>query len=650
MALWVALWFAPTRVYWLVTACGLPRFLTLVAEDGFSLPEIGASGQPRRNHSDYAVKLGPYPADSLKDRYPPTDAGPGLTALDPAEYGEGNAVKLNLWKAYLLVGALSVALYFLSHNPEFQMVLYDATGFVAVGAILVGVRRNRPAHRLPWLLVAGGLLAYTLGDAIWSAYDLVLHRPAPWPSAADFLWLACPPLIALGLTAMLRRRGSGRDIEGALDALIIATGAGALSWGFFMAPYAADAALGVFAKIVSIAYPLGDIVLVAVIVRLLVAPGQRLLSHRLMAVAICGTLVADVVWSVQALSGTYYTGHFVDIGWLVFYWLMGAAALHPSMGAESEAGQRTRRPSRARLVVLAAAASLAPVTLVIQAHRGVALDVPVLAGASIFMFSLVVLRMERLVREVDSKMQQLKVQGKILRGSLDTRDSLESQLRYQALHDPLTDLANRTLFGDRMGHAISHMSRTGHAVSVLFLDLDDFKAINDTLGHEAGDHLLVDVGDRIKRLVRNADTAARLGGDEFAILLDGMAEGVDAHIVTDRILESLGFPFLLEGREVDVHVSIGIAISDDPTVTGQELLRRADVAMYSAKGKGKNGFAVYEPRMQDEVVGRIKLRSELKHAIEQGELRAVYQPIVELLPARSSPPKLSSGGSIPPRG
>jgi diguanylate cyclase (GGDEF)-like protein len=535
------------------------------------------------------------------------------------------------WKVFLGIGAISTLTYFLIGEPKAQMLLYQATGIVSVGAVLVGVRRNRPASVHPWILLALGISAWVIGDAIWNSYELVLHRVAPWPSTADFIYLVGPVLMAFGLTGMLRRRGAPRDIEGVLDALIIAAGAGAVSWAFFMAPYAADTSLNGVTQAVAVAYPLTDVLLLAVIVRLLLAPGSHTASHRLLAAAVACTLVGDVVYSVQSLHGTYYTGHIVDISWLAFYWLIAAAAMHPSMAKPTQTveggGQRLRR---SRLVMLAIAASLGPLTLVIQWLRDAPLDIPVIAGESIFLFLVVLVRMERLVVSVANKVDQLKTQSSLLQGSLEQREKLEVQLRHQASHDPLTDLANLNLFNDRLDHAIRRIARTGEAVGVLFLDVDDFKVVNDTLGHDAGDQVLVALGQRMRSVLRGSDVAARIGGDEFAILLEAMTAPTDAVTAAKRLLTALDAPFQVDGKAITVHASVGAASTEDQTANSQELLRQADTAMYAAKSAGKHRSVVYEPSMQDQLFGELRLLAQIQTGIERKEFRAFYQPIVDL--------------------
>ncbi|HWB72655.1 MAG TPA: EAL domain-containing protein [Egibacteraceae bacterium] len=213
------------------------------------------------------------------------------------------------------------------------------------------------------------------------------------------------------------------------------------------------------------------------------------------------------------------------------------------------------------------------------------------------------------------------------------RKRLEQQLAHQALHDPLTDLANRTLFTDRVQHALARASRSGNPVAVLFLDLDDFKQINDTSGHGAGDELLIAVAGRLRDSVRTADTVARLGGDEFAVLVeDGALEEVGR--LAQRLLEALSAPFPLDGTEAFVTASIGAAVSTDAGQAAAELLRNADAAMYQAKQSGKGRYARFQSTMHEELLRQLRLKTDLRHALERGELRLVYQPTVELQTGR----------------
>jgi len=222
------------------------------------------------------------------------------------------------------------------------------------------------------------------------------------------------------------------------------------------------------------------------------------------------------------------------------------------------------------------------------------------------------------------------------------RKALEAELAHQAFHDPLTGLANRTLFRDRVEHALSRLGRADarhERAAVLFLDLDDFKMVNDSLGHAAGDALLETVARRLLSATRGCDTVGRLGGDEFAVLLEGMAEDGDVQAVVERIYASLRVPVALDGTDVRAAASIGVAYAHG-VADADKLLRNADVAMYHAKAAGKGRHAVFEPAMHAAVLARIGLERDLRRAVsrlgqsEEGEFFLVYQPVVELADGR----------------
>jgi len=209
------------------------------------------------------------------------------------------------------------------------------------------------------------------------------------------------------------------------------------------------------------------------------------------------------------------------------------------------------------------------------------------------------------------------------------RKALEEQLKHQAFHDPLTGLANRVLFIDRVEHALARSARTPHSLAVLFLDIDDFKTVNDSLGHGAGDQLLVVVAQRLRSVLREGDTAARLGGDEFAILLEDADEEAPTQ-VAERILTALRRPAAVQHRELSTRASIGVALRASPKQSAEELLRNADIAMYTAKAKGKARVEVFEPGMQEAAINRLELRGDLEAALEQSQFTLNYQPIVSL--------------------
>jgi diguanylate cyclase (GGDEF)-like protein/PAS domain S-box-containing protein len=209
------------------------------------------------------------------------------------------------------------------------------------------------------------------------------------------------------------------------------------------------------------------------------------------------------------------------------------------------------------------------------------------------------------------------------------RRALEDQLTYQAFHDSLTGLANRALFSERITHALDRGVRRRNLIAVLFIDLDDFKTVNDSLGHAAGDELLIAVATRIRASIRPEDTCARLGGDEFAVMVESINDPDGAVTVARRILEAMAEPLTIAGSDVTVQGSIGIALGSGDQ-NASEIMRSADLAMYRAKGEGKGRYALYEPSMHELVLERLELKADLQRAVLAQEFAVHYQPIVTL--------------------
>jgi diguanylate cyclase (GGDEF)-like protein/PAS domain S-box-containing protein len=212
---------------------------------------------------------------------------------------------------------------------------------------------------------------------------------------------------------------------------------------------------------------------------------------------------------------------------------------------------------------------------------------------------------------------------------ITARHELEQQLTHQAFHDALTGLANRALFRDRLGHAMARARGTG-GYGVLFLDLDDFKTVNDSLGHAAGDALLREMTTRLSTCLRDGDTAARLGGDEFAILLEDVESDQHCIDIAQRLLDAMSLSFDVLGTEISSSASIGIAIGSAGPASPEDLMRNADLALYDAKKNGKNRYAVFAPTMHEQALARLSLTSDLRHAVDRSELVVHYQPLVAL--------------------
>ena len=237
---------------------------------------------------------------------------------------------------------------------------------------------------------------------------------------------------------------------------------------------------------------------------------------------------------------------------------------------------------------------------------------------------------ELLEGQVTQRTSELKAANDRLKLDLEERKRVELSIRHMAHHDALTDLPNRTLFRDRLTHAMAQADRYHQILAVLFLDLDRFKAINDTLGHNVGDQLLKMAAERLRTCIRDCDTVARLGGDEFTIIVEDIVEVQDAAIVAQKILDTLSQPFNLYSHEVFISVSIGITLYPNDDENADNLLRNADSAMYRAKEYGRNNYQFYVADMNIKARERLMLESQLRRAMDRDEFTLHYQPRVDL--------------------
>jgi diguanylate cyclase (GGDEF)-like protein/PAS domain S-box-containing protein len=767
--------------------------------------------------------------------------------------------------------------------PRYHLVLWGLLGLSASAAVVVGAVMNRPQRRLPWLLLALSLATFVTGDITYDVLTSILHWNNPFPSVADAFYLVTYPLLTLGLLGMVRARRREKDIGALLDALIVTVACALLSWVYLIQPYVRAHDMTLFQKITSIAYPLGDIAILCLLVRLVLTGAVRNRSLGLLTLGGVGVLAADAAYGAIQLNGTWKVGGPTDLGWVLFYVCWGAAALHPSMRQlTAEQPRREKHLSLATLLVLSTTTLVAPGLLVWQAATsGAARDGGVIGAASALLFVLVMGRMtglaraqatqvrreralraigERLVAaseidEVDAaaiegvramvgsgvtacvvtvaegmrrrviagdppglagglleleetdgrvvgvrgldgaripfgsgtRWESMVLSGRdgpsrrvlfahsgrlplgseavvdalasqltlavdrvqlakalhqrqsearfrsliqnasdvilvadanggvrfetpsteavlgysleaanalsltsllhpddtnsaaalieaMLAGSrsgpimaewrvrhldgrwldmeviandlsegariagvvltlrdVSDRKVLEDELRHRAFHDSLTNLANRVLFGDRVEHALTRRARSGTDVSVLLVDVDDFKVVNDTLGHAAGDELLVQMADRLVHCLREGDTVARLGGDEFAICIEVVAgTQPDVASTAQRILDVVRAPFPVAGIDIAARVSIGVSTADQATEGPADMLREADLALYAAKNAGKGSYQFFEPSLHRMVLARLERRAALEEAIEGGQLLLHYQPVMRL--------------------
>jgi diguanylate cyclase (GGDEF)-like protein len=510
------------------------------------------------------------------------------------------------WLVWLAGGALAVTGYLLVPWEDWVgEALYDGLGLVSAIMIVLAVRWHRPARPAAWYLFAAGQALWVVGDVLFSLYRYALHEE-PFPSIADVFYLAAYPLLIAGLALLIRGRSAGRDRAGLLDAGILATGLALLSWTFLMRPITLDASLDPATQLISLAYPIADVLMLAMAVRLFTTPGARSASYRLLVGALLLLLGSDVAFSVVTTFASY-TGGLMDAGWLLSYVVWAAAALHPSMRSLSEVEPaKAGTVGRGRLVLLAATVMLAPAVLLEEGLRDPdGIDWVAIAVGGFSLSLLVLARAWGLVAQIQRQ---------------------AARLSALALVDDLTGLANRRRLEGLIRTALA--GRTPSGVQVILFDLDDFKAINDRLGHHVGDRLLIAVGERARAAVRPTDTVARLGGDEFAILLPATS-AAEADEIIDRLAERLRRPFLLGDHQLLVGASVG-ATDDAGTTDPFELLRRADLAMYAAKAAGTNRYQRFRPELDCRAHEHARLGAELRTALDRGQFALVYQPIVTL--------------------
>jgi diguanylate cyclase (GGDEF)-like protein/PAS domain S-box-containing protein len=640
--------------------------------------------------------------------------------------GTGPTIRSVAWKWYIGGGCGLSVVYFLLPTVQAKLIVWPAIGWSSVAAISLGVRLHRPDARSAWILLTTGVTVFIVGDNLYSFRSYVQHSAVPFPSYVDIIYLAMYPLLIAGLVLLVRKRTPGRDVASILDVCIIVFAVGLLSWVLLIVPYFRSADMSVLARLTSISYPLGDMALFAVAVRLVFGSGRRPAAFWLLVGSVVALFTADGLYGYMNLAGTWHEHNIVDIGWIIFYVGWGAAALHPSMHDLSVRASGSPRVGVRRLGIVASAALIPPMVLAVQQSKGGVVDGYAIAGIGGLLFVLVLVRTTGLAREVadthsearfralfenasdavvvldasgrvrystpstervlgqdadrmfnqpireflsdddgpelsvllstpgvtrtlewrvrraDHSLRDVEVIAVDLRSDaringlvltmrdISERKTLDSELRRQALHDTLTGLPNKVLFDDRVAHALGRADRASGSVAVLFLDLDNFKLVNDSLGHTVGDELLVAVTARLVSVVKSGDTVARFGGDEFVVLLEDDDVDAAAHIVSERFHQALAEPFEVNGEAIPLHASIGIAIGQAGACSPNQLLRDADLAMYVAKRNGRGRSERFAPEMHRQAARRLEVASELPAAIRDDQLVLFYQPIVDI--------------------
>jgi diguanylate cyclase (GGDEF)-like protein len=520
--------------------------------------------------------------------------------------------------AGLAVGACLAAAWVLpedTFNRSFSNVAQLLAAAAATVTTTLRAWLSSGRMRATWAALAAACAAWTGGQLHWARMDMS-GQGIPFPSVSDVGFLAFAVLAAVGLVLHPAEGGLTARWQRCCDALMTSAAVGLISWQTTLGAVLAGASGGgPLASALLLAYPVSDVLLIVLALLNLTRVRRARRPLVLVAVGLLSLSVSDSTFAyLQSVSS--YEGGLVDLGWVFGFLFLCLAA---TIGETGE-GVAAPQPGRRRAVPSAAYLPYLPVAGALISSLVVTLAGQPLGGAEVATATVIIALL--LVR------QQL-----ALRENTRLADALaarEAMLRHQAFHDGLTGLANRALFRDRLEHALVLHARTRHPLALVFLDLDDFKVVNDTLGHGAGDELLVRVAERLTGALRGGDTVARLGGDEFAVLVE---DDGDPQEIAGRALGALREPFQVGGRSIDVHASVGVCVlgPGDAAVGADELLARSDTAMYAAKRSGKSRVVSYTSGMcLDELAGGGVLREDLRRAVHAGEITLAYQPIVAL--------------------
>jgi diguanylate cyclase (GGDEF)-like protein/PAS domain S-box-containing protein len=638
-------------------------------------------------------------------------------------------------------------------SAEVALVMGDfglaAGSAAATLSALLYARRAVGPDRPAWLLFAASSAMSALGNCVWGWYEVVLARPVPHTSAADFCFLLFAPPAVVGLLVLAKRpvTKAGWVCLG-LDTWLVGGSLLTLSWSLALARTATWDGPSTARTALSLAYPLLDIVLVSMVLALHFRRSVNRAAVNTAIAALALTVLCDALFTSPLLREHYRSGQVLDAGWFAASMLMAYApwvgARHPQPCEQRQPRPAATRKATGSLTALTPylAAAVCTLGILYNVVTGQKCDRVVLVTGCTVVMALVVRQgimlldnialtqelaqkenhfrslvqgssdvimiaapsgvlryvspaargvygrdaeeligteltahihpddLGRVVHEVrrflaappgDEPATRIecrirsgrardgrpegwlhvessvnRYQGGLIFNSRDVteRVRLQDQLQHNASHDPLTDLPNRALFTERVGTVLGGRRVGDGRAAVLYVDLDGFKAVNDTMGHQAGDDLLVQAARRLQGALRAGDTAARLGGDEFAALISG--PGADRAVrelqireIAERLRHTLSEPYRVDSGEVRVGASIGVAFAE-PGTTPNEVMRNADLAMYRAKQSGKGRVEVYAPQMQADVVRRSELAGRLRRALRDGEFTLVHQPVVDL--------------------
>lgn len=500
-----------------------------------------------------------------------------------------------------------------------------------------------------WLFLSIAMLCYTVSMILWDYYEIALKVEPLFPSISDFSWNIMNLFLFLALIyPLVKNYKSLQLVQVIYDTLIVIVVATSVSWEFILSPILqASADQRLLYKIAGASYPIGDLIILFGLLCIFNSKAIKLSSEVSLFIflGMCSTLIADTRYLYLLSKGLYSTGHLIDVLWSIGAFMIGISSFY-SKDRTVTINNRERIetisrgnwkkyffPSRLWIPYIGVITLL--LIMFYQQKTITSITIGSMISILLIIFRQIFTLTEnqnllkesmKLNTELEQKVQQRTVQ------MFEKNQLLEESLKkieYLAYHDPLTDLPNRRYYENYLGSALLHAKENDKELAVLFLDLDRFKLINDTLGHSIGDLLLQKVAKRLLVCINDSGIICRQGGDEFLILLT-QTNRTKATTVAEKILESLRKEFQVNGHELFVTSSIGICMYPDHGKEPDVLTKRADVAMYAAKKERRNQYMFFDLSMDKETHAVLDIEKDLRYALDREEFRLVYQPLIQI--------------------